>query len=83
MKLSKLTKTSLLLVICLGANKCIAALRQIIIGRQFGLSVELDIFNIANNLPDMLFTLISGGALAMALIPVMSDIINKEGKRAG
>lgn len=83
MKLSKLTKTSLLLVVCLGANKCIAALRQIIIGRQFGLSVELDIFNIANNLPDMLFTLISGGALAMALIPVMSDIINKEGKRAG
>ena len=83
MKLSKLSKTSLLLVICLGANKCIAALRQIIIGRQFGLSVELDIFNIANNLPDMLFTLISGGALAMALIPVMSDIINKEGKRAG
>lgn len=83
MKLSKLSKTSLLLVICLGANKCIAALRQIIIGRQFGLSVELDIFNIANNLPDMLFTLISGGALAMALIPVMSDIINKEGKKAG
>ena len=83
MKLSKLTKTSLLLVICLGANKCIAALRQIIIGRQFGLSVELDIFNIANNLPDMLFTLISGGALAMALIPVMSDIINKEGQKAG
>lgn len=83
MKLSKLSRTSLLLVVCLGANKCIAALRQIIIGRQFGLSVELDIFNIANNLPDMLFTLISGGALAMALIPVMSDVINKEGKAAG
>ena len=83
MKLSKLSKTSLLLVICLGLNKCIAALRQIIIGRQFGLSAELDIFNIANNLPDMLFTLISGGALSMALIPVMSDIINKDGKKAG
>ena len=54
-----------------------------IIGRQFGLSVELDVFNIANNLPDMLFTLISGGALSMALIPVMSDIINKDGKAAG
>lgn len=83
MKLSKLSKTSLLLVICLGVNKCVAALRQIIIARQFGLSVELDIFNIANNLPDMLFTLISGGALSMALIPVMADVINKKGKNAG
>ena len=83
LKLSKLSKTSLLLVICLGTNKIVAALRQIIIGRQFGLSVELDIFNIANNLPDMLFTLISGGALSMALIPVMTDIIHKDGKKAG
>ncbi len=54
-----------------------------IIGRQFGLSVELDVFNIANNLPDLLFTLISGGAFSMALIPVMSDTINKDGKDAG
>lgn len=81
--LSKLSKTSLLLVICFGMAKCAAVLRQMIIGRQFGLSVELDVFNIANNLPDMLFTLISGGALSMALIPVMSDIINKDGKKAG
>ena len=83
MKLSKLSKTSLLLFICYGVDKCFAVLRQMIIGRQFGLSPELDVFNIANNLPDMLFTLISGGALSMALIPVMSDIINKDGKNAG
>ncbi len=83
MKLSKLSRTSLLLFICYAADKCFAILRQLIIGRQLGLSVELDVFNIANNLPDMLFTLISGGALSMALIPVMSDIINKSGKPAG
>ena len=83
MKLSRLSKTSLLLFICYGINKCTGILRQLIIARQFGLSVELDVFNIANNLPDMLFTLISGGALSMALIPVMSDIINKDGQKAG
>lgn len=83
MKLSKLSETSLLLFICFGIDKCAAVLRQMIIGRQFGLSVELDVFNIANNLPDLLFTLISGGALSMALIPVMSDVINKDGKKAG
>lgn len=83
MKLSKLSKTSILLFFCYGADKCAAILRQLIIARQFGLSVELDVFNIANNLPDMLFTLISGGALSMALIPVMADIIDRDGRKAG
>ena len=83
MKLSKLSKTSILLFICYGVDKCVAILRQLIIARQFGLSVELDVFNIANNLPDMLFTLISGGALSMALIPVMTDIIERGGRKAG
>jgi peptidoglycan biosynthesis protein MviN/MurJ (putative lipid II flippase) len=35
----------------------------------------LDTFNAANNLPDVLFALISGGALAMAFIPLMSDYL--------
>lgn len=83
MNLSKLSKTSILLFICYGVDKCVAILRQLIIARQFGLSVELDVFNIANNLPDMLFTLISGGALSMALIPVMADIIDRNGRKAG
>ncbi len=83
MKLSNLSKTSILLFVCYGVDKCVAILRQLIIARQFGLSVELDVFNIANNLPDMLFTLISGGALSMALIPVMADIIDRGGRKAG
>lgn len=82
MKLSNLSKTSFLLFICFGADKVLAIFRQLIIARQFGLSETLDVFNIANNLPDMLFTLISGGALSMALIPVMADVLTHDGKRA-
>ena len=78
MKLSSLSKTSLLLVVCFAADKVLAILRQLIIARQFGLSDELDIFNIANNLPDMLFILISGGAMAMVVIPVLTDVIEKK-----
>ena len=66
-----------MLFVCYGIDKCFAVLRQMIIGRQFGLSLELDVFNIANNLPDMLFTLISGGALSMALIPVINGCFFK------
>jgi len=82
MKISSLTKTSLLLFVCFGIDKIAAIVRQLIIARQFGLSSELDVFNIANNLPDMLFILISGGAMSMVLIPVMTDVLTREGKQA-
>ncbi len=66
-KTSRLTQISLLLAVFFGMDKLLGVLRTIIIGRQFGLSEELDVFNAANNLPDLLFALISGGALAIAL----------------
>lgn len=52
------------------------------IARQFGLSSELDAFNAANNIPDMIFALISGGALAVAFIPVLSEYLSKGGRSA-
>jgi putative peptidoglycan lipid II flippase len=42
----------------------------------------LDTFNAANNLPDVLFALISGGALAMAFIPLMSEYLTTKGRAA-
>ncbi len=52
------------------------------IARQFGLSSELDAFNAANNIPDLIFALISGGALAVALIPVLSEHLSRGGRGA-
>lgn len=42
----------------------------------------LDTFNAANNLPDVLFALISGGALAMAFIPLMTEYLTTKGRSA-
>lgn len=81
MKLSRLSKISLLLAIFFLFDKLLAILRQILIARQFGLSHELDAFNVANNIPDLLFALISGGALAMAFIPVLSEVLTQQGQR--
>ncbi len=78
MKLSNLSKTSILLFVCYGVDKCVAILRQLIIARQFGLSVELDVFNIANNLPDMLFTLITGLIYACALMRPSKSVMDLE-----
>ena len=82
-KTSKLTRISLLLAVFFGLDKLLGVLRTVIIGRQFGLSEELDVFNAANNLPDLLFALISGGALAIAFIPVLSEKLSKEGRGTG
>jgi len=81
-KLSRLTRVSLMLAVLFGLDKIFGVLRTIIIGRQFGLSAELDVFNAANNLPDLLFALISGGALAIAFIPVLSEALTKEGRES-
>ncbi|MEL7627079.1 MAG: murein biosynthesis integral membrane protein MurJ [Anaerolineaceae bacterium] len=79
-KLSRLTKVSLLLAVLFGIDKILGVARQMIISREFGLSAELDVFNASNNLPDMLFMLISGGALAIAFIPILSEVLTQKGR---
>jgi putative peptidoglycan lipid II flippase len=79
--MSFLSRTSFLLAVFFGLGKIVALFGQVIIARQFGLSADLDSFNVANNLPDMLFALISGGALAMAFIPVLSEVLTQEGRK--
>jgi putative peptidoglycan lipid II flippase len=81
-KLTHLTRSSLILIVFFGLDKIIAFVRTSIIARQFSLSHELDAFNVANNLPDLLFALISGGAMTMALIPVLSEVMTKQGRPA-
>ena len=81
-KISKLSKAAFLIAVSFGINKILAILRQLIIARQFGLTAELDVFNVANNIPDLLYALISGGALAVAIIPVMTEVMNRENRGA-
>lgn len=81
-RLSHVTRISLLLAAFFAIDKAVAFIRQVIIARQFGLSAELDAFNVANNVPDLLYALISGGALAMALIPALSATLTTRGRQA-
>lgn len=78
--MTRLTRISILLAGFFALDKVVAFVRTIILARQFGLSQELDAFNVANNLPDLLFALISGGALAMAFIPVLSEVLSNQGR---
>ena len=82
-RLSFLARTSLLIASFFFLDKILAFVRVGIISRQYAGSVDLlDTFNAANNLPDVLFALISGGALAMAFIPLMSEYLTTKGRTA-
>src|SRR5574342_112854 len=82
-KLSFLARTSILIAFFFFIDKVLAFVRVGIISRQFADSVQLlDTFNAANNLPDVLFALISGGALAMAFIPLMSEYLTQKSRAA-
>ena len=79
-KLSHFARSTLIIAFFFGIDKILALVRQLIINNQFGLSYELDVFNTANNIPDLLSALISGGALGVALIPVLSEYMEKRGR---
>jgi putative peptidoglycan lipid II flippase len=75
-KLSRLSRNSLIIASFFLIDKVFAFVRTGIISRQYSDSVHLlDTFNAANNLPDVLFALISGGALAMAFIPLLTEYL--------
>jgi putative peptidoglycan lipid II flippase len=53
-------------------------LRNILIARQFGIGADLDAYYAAFKLPDLLFTIVAGGALATAFVPVLAQSLARE-----
>src|SRR5512141_631323 len=78
-KLSFLTRTSLLLSFFFAADKVLAFGKSLLFNRIVGLE-GMGIFGAANNIPDYLSALLSGGALGMAFIPVLREYIDRQGR---
>jgi putative peptidoglycan lipid II flippase len=82
-KLSRLARNSLIVAFFFLINKVFAFVHTAIVSRIYTDEVHLlDTFNAANNLPDMLFALISGGALAMAFIPLLTEYLTTKDRAA-
>jgi putative peptidoglycan lipid II flippase len=52
--------------------------RGILVYRAFGTSLELDSFNAANRVAELLFNLMAGGALGSAFIPTFTGLLAKD-----
>ena len=59
-------------------SNLIGLVRQNLISRAFGTGSEIDAFNIANQFPTLIFSLIAGGALASAFIPTFTGFLEEK-----
>ncbi len=82
MRLSALNRRVLVSALIVGAgflvSKITGFLDDRILVQTIGRNPALDAYYAAFNLPDLLFTLISGGALAAAFIPVFTGLLARE-----
>lgn len=56
-------------------SRALGLVREIVISSQFGTSASLDAYVAAFRIPDLLFNLVAGGALASAFIPPFAKLL--------
>ena len=63
-------------------SNLVGLVRQILVTETFGTGREIDSFYAAARLPDLLFVLVAGGALASAFIPTFTGLLAEERRPA-
>ncbi|MEO8609786.1 MAG: murein biosynthesis integral membrane protein MurJ [Chloroflexota bacterium] len=71
----RLARSTLTVMIAFAVAKVISLAQTFIIANWFGVGSEWDAYVSANSIPDQIFTLIAGGALAYAFIPIFSSFL--------
>jgi putative peptidoglycan lipid II flippase len=79
----QLARSTLIVMIAFAIAKLISLAQTVIIARVFGVGREWDAYVAANNIPEQIFNLIAGGALAHAFIPIFSGFLAREDRAGG
>ncbi|MBI2767497.1 MAG: murein biosynthesis integral membrane protein MurJ [Chloroflexi bacterium] len=61
-------------------SRLLGILRTVAIARAFGASPELDAYNVAFRVPDMIFQVLAGATLGSAFIPVFVRLYRRDGE---
>ena len=77
-----LREASLVLMVSYFASAILGAVRQLLLNRQFGADETAGAYYAAARLPEILFTLVAGGALSSAFIPVLIGTRRTDGEEA-
>jgi putative peptidoglycan lipid II flippase len=76
-------EASVLPMVSFFLSAALGAVRQVLFNAEFGAGVEANAYYAAFRLPGVLFSLIAGGALSSAMIPVLLSATREEGALAG
>jgi putative peptidoglycan lipid II flippase len=76
-------EASFILMASFFLSAALGAVRQVLFNAQFGVSQQANAYYAAFRLPDTLFSLIAGGALSSAMIPVLLNARQKDGEESG
>ncbi len=71
--LNRIARAASLVMVLFVISRVLGLIREVVIGAQFGAGAQLDAYLAAFRLPDLLFVLVAGGALASAFIPTFSE----------
>jgi putative peptidoglycan lipid II flippase len=75
-----LIKSSVAVIILFALGKVVGLFRARLVAQAFGTGTDFDAFTAANQLPEVFFTVIAGGSLAAAFIPVYSQYLSQESR---
>jgi putative peptidoglycan lipid II flippase len=78
----QIARSTAVVMVAFGLAKAISLAQTFIIAQVFGVGREWDAFVTANSIPELIFTLVAGGALAHAFIPVFGGFLAR-GDTAG
>ncbi|RPI99448.1 MAG: hypothetical protein EHM39_06510 [Chloroflexi bacterium] len=77
-----IAEASFVLMASFFVSALLGGIRQVLFNAQFGAGQEASAYYAAFRLPDTLFSLIAGGALSSAMIPVLLSTAREEGAAA-
>ncbi|MBN1438115.1 MAG: murein biosynthesis integral membrane protein MurJ [Anaerolineales bacterium] len=74
-------RSALVVMIGLALSQAVGLIRSIVVAHAFGTGADYDSFVAANRLPEFLFNLMAGGALASAFIPTYTAFLIEDKRR--
>ena len=80
---AQIARAAGLVMVLFVISRALGLLREMVISHQFGTGGDLDAYLAAFRLPDILFQIVAGGALASAFIPTFSAYLARDKVRAG
>jgi putative peptidoglycan lipid II flippase len=74
----QIARAASIVMVAFALSRALGLLRNVIIAGSFGTSVDMDAYQAAFRLPDILFQLVAGGALGSAFIPTFSGYLARD-----